>query len=155
MIQSNLNIVSKESNLEKWFDDLVAELRSHQVQLETNTASKEMKKIYETVLTGNANQLAHLGKFNAQKHFVTRIIIEYIELLKNKLPLKLAFNFNDSEVLVWAEIDGEDSIKERELLKAEAEINAKYHPFGFDMETTIVEKEDCLPIPNHYQTFKA
>ena len=34
-------------------------------------------------------------------------------------------------------------------------INSKYHKFGFDMETTIVESGDHLPVPNHYTLYKS
>lgn len=42
----------------------------------------------------------------------------------------------------------------KNLLITEAKINAKYHPFGFAMETKIVEESDNFNIPNHYQTLK-
>ena len=138
-----------------WFDDFVATLRSHEVQLQTGVASSELQNFYETVFSGNADQIVHLGKNMAQKHFVARIIVDFMQNIKGLEPLKLAFNFNDSEVLVWAEVKDNDEFTERALLVAEAKVNAKYHPFGFDMETTIVEKQDGLAVPNHYKTYKA
>jgi hypothetical protein len=148
-------IETTQSAIEAWFDNFIASLRAHQVQLETQTADSELKKFYETVLVGNANELAHLGKTAAQKHFIPRIIVDYIKLISGNKPLKLAFDFNDSEVLVWAEIkDGEKEL-EKALLKAEAHINSKYHSYGFDMESTIVESSDNLSVPNHYNTYKS
>lgn len=141
----------QQTNLDAWFDDLVSNLRTHKLQLETFTASDEMVKMYNTLFTGNADQIAHLGKLGAQKHFVTRIVVDFLAMIKNRLPNKLAFDFNDSEVLAWAEIDNDDEVMERELLKAQALINSRFHPYGFDMETTIVEQRDDLSIPNHYQ----
>lgn len=146
---------TKQSAIETWFDDLISTLRSHQVQLETNTAQNELKKFYEKLLTSTDNELAHLGKATAQKHFIPRIIFDYIELVSDVKPVKLAFDFNDSEVLVWAEVKEGDAELEKKLLRAEAIINSKYHDFGFDMETTVVESGDRLTVPNHYKLYKS
>ncbi len=146
---------TKQSTLEVWFDNFISTLRSHQIQLETDTAHIELKKFYETVFSGNADELAHLGKKGAQKHFVSRIIVDYLKLIANHQPLKLAFDYNDSEVLVWAEISDNSEELEKILLKAEAKVNAQYHGYGFDMETTIVEAGDKLNIPNHYTPYKS
>lgn len=144
-----------ESAIETWFDNFIATLRTHQVQLETQTADTELKKFYEAILGGNVDELAHLGKTAAQKYFIPRIVVDYIKLIASNKPLKLAFDFNDSEVLVWAEIkDGEEKL-EKALLKAEAHINSKYHSYGFDMESTIVESSDNLNVPNHYTLYKS
>ncbi len=145
----------KQSAIEEWFDDFIATLRAHQVQLETNTAQSELKKFYEKLLTSNDNELAHLGKATAQKHFIPRIIYDYVKLVSDATPVKLAFDYNDSEVLVWAEVGKGDDELEKKLLKAEAIINSKYHDFGFDMETTVVEAGDQLPVPNHYKLYKS
>lgn len=142
------------SDLEQWFEDLVATLQTHQLQLETNTASSEMQEMYKTLFEGNADNISHIAKMQAQQHFVSRIIVDYLKLMSNDLPAKLAFDFNDSEVLVWAEIDDDDDEMQKKLIMAEAQINAHYHPFGFDMSSTIVERSDNLEIPNHYTLFK-
>ena len=97
--------------------------------------------------------MAKHSKEAAQKHFVGKIIFEYIQLLGKQQPRKLAFDFNDSEVLVWAEINDDDDAMERFLILTEAKINAKYHDFGFDMTTMLVEACDQSPVPNHYQVF--
>ncbi len=140
-------------NLDPWFDQLVATLRTHQVQLETETASPTVKGLYNALLSGNDDEMARLNKITAQRHFVSKIIFAYIQLIGKQQPRKLAFDFNDSEVLVWAEINDDDDTMERFLILAEAKINAKYHDFGFDMTTMLVEACDQLSVPNHYQVF--
>lgn len=146
---------SQQSAIEAWFDNFIATLRTHQVQMETDTANSEQKKFYETIFAGNADEVAHLGKRGAQQHFVSRIIVDYVKIIADAKPLKLAFDYDDSEVLVWAEVKNGDLELEKKLLKAEAIINSKYHWFGFDMETTIVETGDHLPVPNHYKLYKS
>lgn len=143
----------QKTEVEAWFDDVIATLRAHQLQLETDTAELNTKNFYEKLFGANENDLAHFSKAMAQKHFIPKIIMDYLHLLAGEKPLKMAFDYNDSEVLVWAEIKEGDTELERKLLKAEAVVNAKYHNFGFDMETTIVEHSDHLPIPNHYKVF--
>ena len=74
---------------------------------------------------------------------------------KNHLiPKKLAFDINDTEVLVWAEIDNNNEELEKQLILAEAQVNSRYHQYGYDMTSMIVEESDLLPIPNHYSEFR-
>ena len=54
----------------EWFDNLVATLRSQELQLETGIASVETKLFYETFFAGNGDAIVHMGKNMAQKHFV-------------------------------------------------------------------------------------
>lgn len=142
-----------KTNLDPWFDQLVSTLRMHQLQLETETASPAIREIYGTLLSGNDDEMARLNKITAQRHFVSKIIFEYIQLLGKRRPRKLAFDFNDSDILVWAEIDDDDGGMERFLILTEAKINARYHDFGYDMTTMLVETSDESPVPNHYQVF--
>jgi hypothetical protein len=140
---------------EAWFDEFVATLRTHELQLQTDTANPQLRKFYEGAFSGNTDQMAHFGKTIAQKHFVSLIIFDFLRSIKEVGTSKLAFDYNDSEVLVWAEVEDDDEKSERALLIAQAKINAKFHPYGFDMETTIVEKGDRLKTPNHYKVFKS
>ena len=142
-----------KTNLDPWFDQLVATLRLHQIQLETETASPELREFYSVILSGNDDQMGLLNKMAAQRHFVGKIVYDYVRLLGKQQPRKLAFDFNDSEVLVWAEINEDDEDMEGFLIMTEAKINAKYHDFGFDMTSMVVEVCDQLPVPNHYQVF--
>ena len=65
----------------------------------------------------------------------------------------MAFDYNDSEVLVWAQVNENDEQLEKQLYLAEAKINAKYHQYGFDMTSMIIESCDNVPIPNHYKPY--
>lgn len=145
---------TEETHLGKWFEETVAALRSHQLMLETNTASKKIKNTYNILINGTEHDINYHSKLLAQMHFVKSILIDYLKTLGTDLPSKLAVNYNDSEVLVWAEIEDNNNKMEEALLIAEAKINAKYHNYGFDMETTIVETSDHLSVPNHYQRIK-
>lgn len=146
---------SKETSAELWFDELIATLRTHQLQLATDTASQGLKELYKILMNDNMDELFKVNKAHAQQYFVGQVILEYLRLLDNKLPKKLAFDFNDSEVLVWAEIENNDEAQEKALARAESKINAKFHPYGFDMESLIVEASDNMQIPNHYKIYKA
>lgn len=151
-------LISKEQNTsknEQWFDELVATIRTHELALHTNTASDELKEFYNNVIKGNDNEMAFFGKSLSQKHFVSKIILDYVSIFGKKLPLKLAFDYNDSAVLVWAEIEENNFQIEKELILAEAKINANYHQYGFAMSSTIVENCDNLAVPNHYTIYKA
>lgn len=149
------NTIDAPDKFGVWFDEFVATLRSHQVQLETNTASRDLKAFYENLFSGNMDAMLKTSKQTSQEYFVKRIIVDYLEKLNKNLPKKLAFDFNDSEVLVWAETDDNNEQMERKLILTEAAVNAHYHEYGFSMTTTIVETEDQMPVPNHYKIYQA
>ena len=137
-----------------WFDEFIAMIKTHELQLETNTATEDIKKFYDIITNGSDNQLAELNKETANQHFIKKIIVSYLNEIQQKKPLKLAFDLDDSEVLVWAEIENDDDEIENFLLLAEANVNADFHRYEYDLTSTIVEKRDGLSIPNHYSTFK-
>jgi hypothetical protein len=141
------------TNSEQWFDYLIATLKAHQVMLETDTANEEIKQFYNMIMGGNSDEISFQSKMLSQRYFISKIIWEYLALIKDRKPSKLAFDYNDSEVLVWAEISDDNDELEKQLCLAEAKINAKYHQFGFDMSSMIVEQNDRSSIPNHYKTF--
>lgn len=68
------------------------------------------------------------------------------------MPLKLALGLSESKILVWSEIKDDDEETEDALLLIEAKINGKYRPFGFYVNSTIIEESDRISIPPHYQT---
>lgn len=141
-----------QSQIEHWFDDFIATLRTHQVQLETNTATQEIKSMYDALIGEDPDEIYKHSKLIVQKHFVGKIIFEYLKLLGQDLPNKLAFDFDDARILVWAEVDNEEM--ENELFIAEAKINSRFKEYGYGMSTTVVEKEDNLSIPPHYRSVK-
>ena len=137
-----------------WFDQFVAELRSHQLQLEAGVASRELRSLYEGLMSSTLADLMRAGKQQAQQYFVTRMLVDFLAELVNHdsgEPLRLAVDYNDSEVMVWAEINDDEERLERALLLADATVSARYHDVGFAMITTIVEKRDHIPVPNHYR----
>jgi hypothetical protein len=138
--------------MDEWFNDLIATLRTHQLELETGTATESVKSLYDIIFGKDKLAFTHLVRANTTRDFVTKIIFDYLKEITNLPVLNLAFNHTNSHVLVWAEID--DDISERELILAEARINAKYHQYGFAISTTIIEKGDNLDIPSQYIPFK-
>src|SRR5688500_5465677 len=103
-----------------WFDELISTLRVHELQLETETADPKLKKLYESIFSNNLDEVFRMNKAASQKYFVQKIVLDYLTILDDKMPIKLAFDFNDSEVLVWAEIEDNDQECESQLTRAEA-----------------------------------
>lgn len=147
---------TSNSARDKWFEQLIVTLSADKFMLDTDVASDELKNFYEPLISSNADKLAVPSKEFAQQYFIPRLLAEYISVLrKNHLaPEKLAFDLNDTEVLVWAEVDDNNEALEKQLILAEAQVNAKFHPFGYDITSMIVEKSDRLSIPNHYAELK-
>ncbi len=139
---------------EAWFEDLIAQLKADQVQLETQTAGEEKKVFYDTLMKGTASQIALLSRKVAQETFVPQMVVAFLKSIQGHMPEKLAIDYNDSQVLLWAEIKDHDEETENKLILAEAKVNAAFHPFGFDMVSTIVETSDKAKAPNHYKIIK-
>ena len=136
-----------------WFDNLISMLRVHEVQLDMETAHPYLKNLYDMMISENFDEMFRLNKAALQEFFVKNHC-GIFALAWRYLPTKLAFDHNDSEVLVRAEIMDNQEELERKLTLTEAIINAKFHPYGFDMESMIVEKSDGLRVPNHYKIYK-
>ena len=147
------NLTEEKNKTDVWFDDFVAIIRVDQLALETGVASKEQKHLYENLISGNIQDVMDTSMQAVQQYFIQNMLVDYIHLLNQFneiLHLKLAVSFHNSELLVWAEIEDDAEFIEGELIMAEAKINAKYHKYGFDMTTTVVEKCDRLAVPSHY-----
>jgi hypothetical protein len=137
-----------------WFDEFIATIRTNQLQLETDTTLEDLKRMYNILFSGNEREtILHL-KATADQYYIKSITVEYLHEISSKMPLKRAFDLDDSEVLVWAEIENDNEVIEDFLLLTEASINARFHQFGYDLSSTIVETRDRLSIPNHYKVFK-
>lgn len=74
-----------------------------------------MKQFYNNIMSANFDEVLKMQKAAAQKYFVGKIIVDFLKLLNKNMPLKLAFDFNDAEVLVWAEIENNNERQERLL----------------------------------------
>lgn len=150
-----MELVAPEiSKAEAWFDNLIAQLRRDEVQLDTNTADDAKKSFYDTLINGTAEQQALMNKQFAQQTFIPRIIVAFLKEIKDTTPLHLAFDFDDSQVLLWAVIKDDDEEMENRLILAEAKVNAEFHKYGFAMVSTIVEESDRAKTPNHYKIIR-
>lgn len=144
----------EEQKRELWFEEFINSIKVHKLQLDTKTASKEIDNLYRAAIDGNLDRIALLNNEAINQYFTTKIIIDFIDLLNDNLPIKLAFDYKGSEILVWAEIPDNDSEFEKKLILSEAKVNAKYHDYGFDITSTIVEASDNFNVPIHYKVVK-
>jgi ribosomal protein L16 Arg81 hydroxylase len=151
-VSNTSNLTSNERS--QWFDSFIGTLRAHEMQLETQTATPQVQSLYQNLLSGNVENVVLAGKQQAKEFFVTKIIVDYFTEIQNISLAKLAFDHNDSEVLVWIQISDNDFESENKLILAEAKVNARYHEFGYHICSVIVETSDQLPIPNHYKVIK-
>lgn len=113
----------------------------------------KQKHMYNTFANGSAAEINALGRNTSTVFFIGGILNEYVEIVKaKKIQLcKLAFDFSDSKVLVWAEVAEDDETSMDQLILAEAKINANYSKYGFHLSTTVVETSDNMPIPIPYK----
>lgn len=139
-----------------WFESFIDELQIHLLTLETKTASKTRKEFYDTLIFGNELEVVALANDLAKITLVKNIVGDYLSELKDrkKFPKRLALNFSNSKVLVWAEIRNDDEATEDALILTEAKVNSKYNKYDFNVSSTIVEESDKLKIPDHYKAVR-
>lgn len=142
---------TQEEQRDNWFSDFIDTLHTHHTMLDQDIAPKDLKEFYTAAITNNVNKIMSMSRLASQEYFVSEMIKDYLSKIKGLDLAKLAFAYTDSEVLAWVEIKDDDWETEKFLIMAEAEINAKYHQYGFDMASTFVETCDHFDIPNHYK----
>lgn len=147
-------ITEQVENKTKWFNNLIDTIKSHQLMIETNVASKEIKNIYEPFINADDDEIHRSSRKITSKYFIQKLVIEYInevtERMQGTNPNKLALQLSDSQILVWAEIKDDDEKAEDSLLLAEAKINAMFREVGFHLSSTILEESDNYPIPEQF-----
>ncbi|HYG37667.1 MAG TPA: hypothetical protein VD908_03565 [Cytophagales bacterium] len=147
--------LSFHDQIKPWFDELVTILGIHQISLETNTAPTEREDFYKKLITGKEEDIVSMNRASSSMYFIKSILVDYTTELKSRLkkpPLKLALDYSDEKVLVWAEVEDDDDGTEDALILAEAKVNSKYYTKGFNISSTIVEKSDGLTVPPHYKS---
>ena len=142
------------SQYEPWFDSFVAEIRSHELQLETETAPAHMKDFYQSFISGDFSSMMNSTRETSTQYFVKNLVGDFLKEFSQRRTnaLSVAISYSDSEVRIWTEINDDDTENEERLFKAEAVVNAKYYQYGFHLSLTIVEKSDEISVHPHFVT---
>ncbi len=140
----------------EWFGEIIHQIKTHQLQLETNTANKELEDFYNSLMNGEEIKILHKNRELSTIYFTKKIVELYVEeLRKRKISInKLALSTSDERVLVWAQIPDDDFESEKQLILAQSAINAAFHEYGFHIESMIVEDSDGLEVPAQYFAIK-
>ena len=151
-IQSPTSTLTNEI-ISLWFNRFMSDIRVDKEMMEADVVSADTKQFYTDAITGNADGLHNYARVNSTKYFIFKIVEDYFKELQSfkATPKKLAFDFSEAKILVWAEISDEDEATEKALILSEAKANAKYSDNGFYVSSTIVEESDHFKVPPHYQ----
>lgn len=142
--------------MEDWFNEFLAQISADKLMLETNTATSHKVHLYNTMINGSERDLVKLTRSTTTMYYLKSLLVDYFQLLGEceSQPIHLALDLSDSKILVWAEIEDENTRAEDNLFLTEAKVNAKYAECGFYISSTIVEKSDLAAIPPHYKKVK-
>lgn len=142
--------------IDEWFNQFITHIKLDKMLIETDTAPAEKKEFYSNAMSGNLPQMFSSLRIESTKYYISKIVNDYFSELHNRKanPQRLAFDFSDAKILVWAQIATDDEPTEDALLISEAEANAKYSTNGFFISSTIVEDCDKLDVPPHYHEVK-
>ena len=143
---------TNDSKINEWFGALIHQLRTHELQLETGTASKDIADFYEKIINGEEIKLFAETRQGSTKFFVKKIVEAYLkELVSRKIVVKkLALSTSDERILVWLQINDDDFASEKGAILSQSKVNSSFHEYGFHIESMIVEDCDRLEVPAHY-----
>lgn len=153
MVESSNVHHSDYINLQKWFDEIISNLRVDQLLMETHLLDKHKAEVYEALIAGKEDFVHDYARKTSSAFFIKNLLDSYfIELGQRKAaPRKIALELSNSKILVWAEIENEDEHTEDSLILTTAKVNNEYSKYGIHVSTTIVEKDDFLKVPDHYK----
>lgn len=140
----------------RWFDNLVDELRVDQLMIKADVLESHEKSMYDAMISDNQEYIHDYARKASSMFFFKSLVSSYIaELTDRKAqPIKLALDLSNSKLLVWAVINDDDETTENALILAAAKVNSDYGKYGFHISSTIVENSDNLPLPKHYRAIK-
>lgn len=143
----------KREERNKWFGNFVHLIKTDQQFLNLGIASQDTENLYDKLIFGDIDSLMADSRDKTTRYYVGKLIVDYIKTLKDLKvqPLNIYLDYNNSQVLVWAQINDNDESTEMSLFKAEGMANAKNFENGFHISSTILEKSDNVQIPPHYQ----
>lgn len=141
-------------DMSPWFDELISTLSVHQVQIETNTASKEVKNFYANLFQPDLHKLYEQQRNLFQKYYVSQILVAFYKATHEMNFQKIAFHFSDTKVLGWVQIENDNEELEKAVILAEAKVNAEFNQYGFYLDVMIVEERDNIPVPASYKEYE-
>ena len=152
MPQDTLHTEIDYDDIKLWFDGLIHSIRTD-LMLSTGVAPKDLTEVYEIFISGDQKKIQELSRNESTRFFIKSIIQVYIAEFKKieSKPLRLAAHLTNAKILLWAEIDDDDWMTEKELYLVEAKVNSLFQKYGFHVDTFIVEKSDQMDIPVQYQ----
>lgn len=149
---------SIKEKTEDWFNDFIHSLEVKKLTYASNTLSKEDQSFFEGMATKSDDQLLEDMLITTQKHYFTKILGEFFHVLlvqrKSKMPNKVALDHKGKQIMAWFEIPDGDELIEDNIFISEALVNSKFAKTGFSISATVVEEDDHLDVPGHYQFLK-
>lgn len=136
-----------------WFSGLISSIKIDDIMHETDTMDISKRQMYNAMISGDHDNVHSYARQSTTKYFIKNLVDRYFVELSNRkrTPKRLALDLSDSKILVWAEIENDDEETENALILSAAKVNSQFSQHGFHLSSTIVEVEDNLNVPAHYQ----
>lgn len=144
----------KEPNHQQWFDEMVATLRSHELQLETGLASKELAKFYETLRGGSELQLAQLAIEQGERVVVLNLILSVLNALSEFEIKEVWLNLSQKTLNVWVKTDVKDRAVYRSIINAIAKVNAAIEEIDYFIDVFVIQNRTIAPPKNYFLVFE-
>lgn len=153
MLQKEIENTKVQSETNKWFDDMISNLRVDQLLLDADVLDTSKKELYQAFIKGDNDFMHDYARKNSSAFFIEKLVNSYfIQLgIRKALPKRVALELSNSKVFVWAEIENSDEPTEDALILSAAKVNYDFSEYGFHIASTIVEVDDNLNVPKHYK----
>ena len=134
-----------------WFDDIVASLRSDQVQIETGLANKEKVEMYTSLMGNPSHAFQQISNAVTQEYISSMLSKFNKEILSRKIsPVSIHASLTGNTLNIWAVINDDDLDSESGIYLSEAKINSEFSSLGYRIDCVILEKSDNYTTPPHF-----
>lgn len=145
-IQPNQN---KADKVVEFLDKLIQSFIMHKRLHTQSELDEELSKLYTELSSGNYEHLILDNAQAGREIFQQKLLVDYFkELASLKQSPTIAIKPSNNTIMIWAEVENEE--EEFNLYRIEGRINVNYGSNGFRVDTTIVDKDDHIPIPSNY-----
>jgi len=138
----------------EWFAEFIQALSVKKIAYSSQAMTDEESRQYEFFATASEADIINRAREGSDIYFSKKIVVEYLKEIHAIPKRKLAFDLSGSEILVWIETENDNEDIEKQLILAEAKINAEFYRYGYRIDSMIVEESDHLSVPTHYVTFQ-
>lgn len=143
----------ENQDLSEWFNNIVAQLRAHELMINEGVASKEVKQFYNDLIRADFDTHIKNQMSFGHKHMIGITLKELFGGLGDtvKKVEKIGLHLGNNKIRVWAVIPDDADELDKNLILTVAGVNAKIEQTGYFIDLYTVEKSENVDMPNQFK----